>query len=42
MLKSRMRWASLAACMGRRGMHTGFWWRKKEERYYKEDLDVGG
>jgi hypothetical protein len=27
LLKSmRMSWAWHEACMGRRGMHTGFWW----------------
>jgi hypothetical protein len=24
----RMRWAGHAACMGKRGMHVGFWWKR--------------
>jgi hypothetical protein len=36
-----MRLAEQLACMGERGMHIGFWW-KKQEKDHKEDLDVGG
>jgi hypothetical protein len=33
MIKSkRMRWAGNVACMGRRGMHIGFWWESQKER----------
>jgi hypothetical protein len=28
----RMRWAGYVACMGRRGMHIGFWWVTQKER----------
>jgi hypothetical protein len=27
----RMRWAGHVACMGRRGMHTAFWWESQKE-----------
>jgi hypothetical protein len=27
----RMRWAGHVACMGRRGMHVGFWWKSQTE-----------
>jgi hypothetical protein len=31
MIKSRrMRWAGHVARMGRRGMHIGYWWERKE------------
>jgi hypothetical protein len=33
MIKSRrMRFAGHVACMGRRGMHVGFWWESWKER----------
>jgi hypothetical protein len=33
MIKSRrMRWTGLAARMGRRGMHIGYWWESQRER----------
>jgi hypothetical protein len=28
--------------MGRRGIHTGFWWEYQKDRDYYKDLDVGG
>jgi hypothetical protein len=28
--------------MGRKGMHTGFWWDSQKERDHWEDLDIGG
>jgi hypothetical protein len=28
--------------MGRRGLHTGFWWESQKKRDHLEDLDVGG
>jgi hypothetical protein len=27
--------------MGRRGMHTGYWWESQKESDYEEDQDVG-
>jgi hypothetical protein len=43
MIKSRrMRWPWYIARMGRRGMHTGFWWESQKERDHWEYLDVGG
>jgi hypothetical protein len=32
MIKSRMRWAGHVARMGRRGIHTGYWWESQKER----------
>jgi hypothetical protein len=33
MIKSRrIRWAGHVARMGRRGMHTGYWWKPQKER----------
>jgi hypothetical protein len=33
MIKSRrMRWAGHVAEVGRRGMHTGYWWECQKER----------
>jgi hypothetical protein len=33
MIKSlRMRWAGHLACMGRRGMHIGYWWESQKKR----------
>jgi hypothetical protein len=31
-ISSRMRWAGQVACMGRREVHTGFWWGNLRER----------
>jgi hypothetical protein len=43
MIKSRrMRWAGHVARMGRRGMHTGYWWESQKERDHYEDEVVGG
>jgi hypothetical protein len=28
----RLRWAAHVACIGRRGMHVGFWWELQKER----------
>jgi hypothetical protein len=30
------------ACMGRSGMHVGFWCEIQKERYHQGDLDIGG
>jgi hypothetical protein len=39
--KSRsMRWAGHVACMGRRGMHIGFWWKSQKEKDHSDDLEV--
>jgi hypothetical protein len=33
MIKSRrMRWARHVTCMGRRGMHIGYWWESQKKR----------
>jgi len=29
----RMRWAGKVACMGKREVHTGFWWENLRERH---------
>jgi hypothetical protein len=43
MIKSRrMRWSGHVAQMGRRGMHTGYWWESQKERDHWEDQDVCG
>jgi hypothetical protein len=31
MIKSLMRWAGHTACMGRRRICTGFWWKSQNE-----------
>jgi hypothetical protein len=36
-----MRWAGHVAGMGRRGMHTGFWWESQIERDHRDDIDPG-
>jgi hypothetical protein len=28
--------------MGRRGMHSGYWWESQKERDHWDDRDVGG
>jgi hypothetical protein len=28
--------------MGRRGMHTRFWWESQRKIYHKDELDVNG
>jgi hypothetical protein len=40
MKSRRMKWAEHVARMGRRGMHTGYWWESQKERDHKEDQDV--
>jgi hypothetical protein len=35
-----MRWVDQVACMGKREMHTGFWWGNLKEREPLEDLGV--
>jgi hypothetical protein len=37
----RIRWPGHVACMGRRGMHIGFWRESQKERDHLEDLEVG-
>jgi hypothetical protein len=32
MIKSRMRWAGHVTQMGRKAMHTRFWWESQKER----------
>jgi hypothetical protein len=42
MMKSvRMRWAGNVEHMEKR-YHIGFWWESQNERYHKEDLNIGG
>jgi hypothetical protein len=36
----RMRWAGHVARMGKREMHTGYWWEIQRERDHSEDKDV--
>jgi hypothetical protein len=38
---STMSWAGHVARMGRRGIHTGYWWEIQKERNEREDQDVG-
>jgi hypothetical protein len=43
LIKSRrMRWAGHVARMGRRGMHTGYWWESQKESDHWEDQDESG
>jgi hypothetical protein len=35
-----MRWAGHVARMGRRGMHTGFWWESRKERDLYEEKKI--
>jgi hypothetical protein len=37
-----MRWTGHVAGMWGRGMHTGYWWKSQNERYYYEGQDVSG
>jgi hypothetical protein len=39
MKSRRMRWAGHEASMGRRGMHTRFWWENQKDRDHWKDLD---
>jgi len=35
LIKSRrMRWVGKVACMGKREVHTGFWWENLRERHH--------
>jgi hypothetical protein len=36
-----MKCAENVARLGRRGMHTGFWWESQKKRDHYEDLEVG-
>jgi hypothetical protein len=38
----RMRWAGYLSRIGRRGMHTGFWWDIQNETDHQEDVNVCG
>jgi hypothetical protein len=40
-LKSMIR-AGHVACMGRRGVHIGYWWESQKERDHYKALDIGG
>ena len=42
MKSSRMRWAGHVARIGRRELHTGFWWGNLRERDHWEDLGIDG
>jgi hypothetical protein len=33
-----MRWAEYMACIGRRYMHTGFWWGNMNERLHERPM----
>jgi hypothetical protein len=37
----RMRWVGHEARMGRRGMHTRFWWENQRERDHYDEKDIG-
>jgi hypothetical protein len=37
-----MRFVGHIVCVGRKGMHTGFWWDIQKERDHYEDVDVTG
>jgi hypothetical protein len=41
-IKSRMRWARHVARMGKREVHTGFWWGDLREGDHLGDPDVDG
>jgi hypothetical protein len=38
----RMRWAGHVACMGKRAVHTGFWWEELREGDHLRDPGVDG
>jgi len=43
MIKSRRtRWTGHIACMGRREVYMGFWWRNLRERDHLEGIGVEG
>jgi hypothetical protein len=35
-----MRWAGYVACVGKRGIHIGFWRESQKERHHYKNLDV--
>jgi hypothetical protein len=42
MIKSRMRWAVHVARIGKREVHTGFWWGDVREGDHLGDPDMDG
>ena len=38
----RMRWAGKVARMGKREVHTGFWWENLRKRHHFQDIGAGG
>jgi hypothetical protein len=42
MIRSRrMRWAGHVVCMGRKGIHIGYWWEMKLYLSRKDSLERG-